>query len=412
MPNQHSRVWDRKRVDEVVVALKKGPSVADVATRFHSSPSALRDLFSRHKLPSPSSFLPPKSKAPDGESSILTDDARRIFDALRKKPVKFTDLCDRLNASPSATRAMLEDARREGMRVRVEHDHVGLGADDESPEELCDLKIKPVVGQQQRIAAISDLHYGSKYCLDDRIEDFVDHAHDLGVREILVGGDCLDGVYRHSLFEQRAVGAQAQADEMRERLPKRRDLRYWMITGNHDETFFSATGVDVGEYVVDRFRDAGRDDLAYVGRRSAFVRIRGVIVNLWHPRTPPAYAKSYILQKKSEGYGYIKPQVLLTGHQHTFCYVNDRSVQAILMPCFQGGGGMRGSEFGNSLAGNPTIGGLLLSWSLTADGTMRDFGLSPRFYYERERPVDVYNPIDAEPIDLDERRAKSRRSRG
>ena len=339
----------------------------------------------------------PTPDAIDGEFSHL-------IVVLKKGPVGFEALCDRFNMSPTRMRDMIRRAQDAGVMVHVEHDHVAFHRPDE-PDQVQDVKVKPITGERQRIGVISDLHAGSKYILRDQLIDCVKAMADAGVTEILVPGDLLDGVYKHSMFEQSHTGMESQTRDLFETLPAIAGVRYYAITGNHDETFTSANGVDVGHFVEGYFSKHGRDDLKFYGRRSAFLRVRGALIHMWHPRSGGAYAKSYPLQKKCEGYSSIKPQILLAGHWHRFAVVEERSIQAIACPTFQGTGGRNGSEFGNSLVGNPAIGGLLLSWFVTKDGTLREFQITRRSYFEREKPVDVYNAMDAEPLETDDERA-------
>jgi DNA polymerase II small subunit/DNA polymerase delta subunit B len=267
------------------------------------------------------------------------------------------------------------------VRVDVEHDHVGIRPTvDET--RIQDIGVPPVVGERQRVAVISDLHLGSKYCLREQLIEFVRYAYASGVRQVLCPGDVLDGCYKHGLWELSHHGVDAQTDDLIEVLPHLPGLSYHAITGNHDETFEDTCGMSVGQFITDRFRSRGRHDIRFYGRRGAFLRIGGAIVELWHPRGGGAYAKTYKLQKKIEGYpvGH-KPHLLLTGHWHQFGHVYERGVHGFLCPTFQGGG----SAFGKSLGGAPTIGGLMLSWDMTEGGTMRQFVSEYRAYFEAER---------------------------
>ena len=309
---------------------------------------------------------------------------------LVKKPIAFPELCDRLDLSPAKAKALVERARAEGVQVHVEHNQVAIHIPRD--ERILDTKISPIVGKRQHIAHISDLHRGSKYAMRDQLTDFCHRAYERGIRTITCGGDNLDGQYRHGTFEVTHVGIEAQTRELHETLPALPGLKYHMITGNHDWTFTEASGVDTGHYVKSYFRDRGRSDIEFYGDRGAYIKLHGIVLHLWHPGGGTAYAISYKLQKKVEAYTSIKPQVLIAGHWHRFCYVYERGIHAIAAPCFQGGG----SAFGKSLpSAAPAIGGLFLSWDLTKDGTIREFSLEKRSYYERERPVDIYNSLDA-----------------
>lgn len=307
----------------------------------------------------------------------------------------FADLCDRLDLSPRRARELVESATAAGLQVHLENDHIGVAQSgrDDRVQEIS--PVTPTVGAVQRFAVISDTHAGSKYVLRDQLKDFVRYAYDQGIRDILHPGDVLDGCYRHGIFELTHTGADDQCQDALETLPQLPGLRYHFITGNHDFTFQERSGFSIGQHIVNYFRDNGRDDVTFYGDRSAYLNVGGAVVHLWHPKVGTAYARSYSIQKKIESYSAIKPQILLIGHWHIFCYIYERGIHGVACPTFQGGG----SAFGKSLAGPaPALGGLILEWQLTEHGTIRNFNIETRFYFEKEVPVRIHNPIDAEPV--------------
>ncbi len=326
---------------------------------------------------------------------------------LLKKPVAFTALCDKLDLSPNRARELVLQARAEGIKVHVENDHVGIKL-AEPIERVQATRISPTVGSLQKIGVISDTHLGSKYCLRDQLKDFIHYAYAQGVREILHVGDALDGDYRHGKFEMTHMGIVEQTRDLRETLPQLPGLTYHGITGNHDETFTSESGVDAGEFIEANFKKHGRNDFKFYGNRGAFLKIRGAVVHLWHPRSGGAYAISYPLQKKIEGYSVLKPQILLAGHWHRYTHCYERGVHAIACPTFQAGR----SAFSKSLTGAPAIGGLILSYRLTEEGTLRDFSVQKRTYFETERPIEVVNSFDGIAVEPEEQLVEVRRVGG
>lgn len=314
------------------------------------------------------------------------DSVEDLVAAMKGGPVPFSKLCDKLDLSPMRLQELLNKAHAAGILINVDHDHVGIRA--EAPPEHVQLSgIAPTIGETQRVAVISDLHYGSRYCLREYITDFIDYAYSKGVREVLVPGDIVDGNYiRHGLFELSHVGLDNQADDLATNLPRKKGLTYHAITGNHDLTFTEQNGVDVGKYFENMFVERGRRDLKFYGNRGAFLKMRGAIIHMWHPMGGGSYARSYKLQKRVENYSSgEKPHILLAGHWHVYCHVYERGVHAMACPTFQGGG----SAFGKAIGGAPAIGGMILSWDLTAHGTMRNFAHEYRAYFEKEKPQQV-----------------------
>lgn len=368
------------------------------ALRRSVTPGALRSAFLRKEVGSPTSFcqsddfLPPSyepasSRRPVDVSEESPDAEAQLIQLTKKAAVSFAELCDKLDLSPKKVKALIDKTRAKGFRLHIENDHVAIK--HSVPEErVRPIGIAPVVGQRQKVAVISDLHLGSKYCLREQLKEFVLHAYSQGIREILCPGDVLDGCYRHGIFEVSHTGLDDQAQDLFETLPELPGLNYRCITGNHDFTFTERTGVDVGDFLMAYFEKRGRKDLHFYGNRGAFLKVHGAIVHLWHPCKGAGYARSYALQKHVEKYSSgEKPNILLTGHWHIYCHVYERGVHALACPTFQGGG----SAFGKSLGGAPAIGGMILSWELTEHGTMRHFGHEFRAYFETEKPHTIEN---------------------
>lgn len=309
-----------------------------------------------------------------GEESVL-------YRLIRNGPVSLRELCDKLGKSPKQVEELIERTRAAGVSVHLDSDHIGLSAHIPDYRGVQDTGIEPVLGKRRKVGVISDTHLGSRYCLRAQLRDFIQNAYDEGVRQILHPGDVLEGCYRHAAFELSHVGLQDQTHDLYEVLPKLPGLTYHMITGNHDYTFTDKVGIDVGQYICNYFKSRGRNDLFSYGDRSAFLRLGGAVIELWHPTGYIGYAKSYRLQRRIDSYpSGAKPNILLVGHYHTYAYVQERGVHGFLCPTFQGGQ----SPFGKSLGSTPSIGGLTLEWSVTKQGTVRDLTVSRRTYYERE----------------------------
>lgn len=383
------RRYPLSRFRDAVEAIEKATGRSSV------TPHALRSVFLRMGLGPPSTYCKDEASTPATKDILNpSDKVQKLVAVTKKRPLTFAEICDKLDLSPSKTKVVIEEARSLGIPIHVENDHVGFRPSLEE-EHIKEVGIAPVVGETQRVAVISDTHLGSKYCLREQLRDFVHYAYEKGVREILHPGDVLDGMYRHGVFEVSHTGLDAQAQDLFEVLPQLPGLNYRCITGNHDFTFTEASGVDVGHYLMNYFRERGRDDLHFYGNRGAFLKVKGAVVHLWHPRSGGSYAKSYGIQKHIEKYTAIKPQILLAGHWHVFNYCYERAIHGIACPTFQGGG----SAFSKSLGGAPAIGGLILSWDITEQGTIRSFTLENRAYFEVEKPISIWNDVDAIPIE-------------
>lgn len=313
----------------------------------------------------------------------LPDDVLRLTKAIAgSNPPTFEDLCNTLALSPKACRALMDKARGLGVAVHVEHGHVGILRNyGLHTDRVHRLHLPPLKGNEAVVAVISDTHFGSKYCLREAISDFIAKAYAQGIRHVLHPGDLLEGMYKHAFGELSHSGLEDQTRDAFESLPQHPGLHYHAITGNHDETFAKASGLSIGRYIEAYFHSHGRYDLHFYGDRGAYLDVYGALVHLWHPTGSTGFTKSYKLQRLAGSYASgFKPNIVLAGHWHTFCHVEEREVQAIACPTFQSGQ----SPFGRSLGTTPAIGGLILRWQLTAAGTMRDFALTRYPYHDTD----------------------------
>jgi UDP-2,3-diacylglucosamine pyrophosphatase LpxH len=327
------------------------------------------------------------SDNPVSDDSGLID---RLLSATRKKAATLETICDMLELPPGRVRTLIEKAKTLGYRVDLEAGHVGVIPQRES-DETFDLEVDKV-GELHTIALVGDIHKGNKHHQRAPFEDFCRLAYEAGARKFLHVGDLLDGVYKHSRWEQSAHGFEQQSEMAIEEIPRLPGADWYMIQGNHDETLGEDSGLEVGRALEQKFRAAGRDDFHYLGARGAYIRLctpgqRGIYVHLWHPSgRGAAYAKSYNLQKKVEGYAPgSKPDILGCGHYHQCLYTPIRGVHAFGTGCWQGGQ----SSFGKSLKSAPDIGSWIVQYSLTSGGTIRELRPSWIGYLEKETVRDV-----------------------
>jgi hypothetical protein len=382
------------------------------------SRSSLSRAFIQFGLGSPTSYCKgggngrsrqAEAAKPQGELPVnpRSELLQKLVATVRRGPVGMEELCDKLNLSPARTKSLLKEAAKAGVNVQIEHGHIGIRA-TVPDDRVKKIGVAPAVGDRQRVAVISDLHLGSKYCLRDQLREFVQYAYDSGIRDVLCPGDLLDGIYRHGIFELTHTGLDSQTQDLFEVLPKLPGLSYHCITGNHDFTFAEKNGISVGKFMASYFKERGREDLHFYGDRGAFLKLGGAVIHLWHPKSGCGYAKSYQIQNQINKYTAIKPQILLVGHWHIYCHVYERGVHGIACPTFQGGG----SAFGKSLGGSPAIGGLVLSWQVTAGNTIRHFSIEKTSYFEVEDIYDPRNPLDANAVRQEDAEIQVKKRRG
>lgn len=385
------RIWTGSEEKKLVAAVKKASTLDECITLAQQAMperritmEVIENKLRAMRLPTAHSQIEAKrnAKAKDEHGVEL---AR--FVAVAKNGHTVEELCDKFDVSPKRVKALISEAQNGGYRIQVTGDKVGYVPPSPRKDEL---KIIAQPGAEECFAVISDLHVGSRYCLEDQLRDFVIRAaKEHGVKQFFLPGDNVDGCYKHSRWEESHHGFDAQATHLAHVLPGKKDkidVRYDGIIGNHDETFEKETGLDVGRALEDVFRREGRDDFRMHGARGAYLRYapkggRGVLVELWHPVGGGAYAVSYKLQRHVEEYGVgQKPDFLFAGHWHQQCYVVRRGVHAFSSGTWHGGMG----SFSKGLGGAQAIGGWIVKYRQTKEGALRDVTPTWKAYYETE----------------------------
>jgi len=196
------------------------------------------------------------------------------------------------------------------------------------------LDIKPWKGHLYKIGVVSDTHLGSRYQQLSHLHRFYKICQEENIREIFHCGDILDGqkVYKGHEYELFSHGVDAQVDYVTENYPDHNDITTYFICGNHDESHYKLSGVDVGLQIAKE-----RTDMKYKGFYGAYFNIRGVNIYLHHGQGSVAYARSYKAQKLVEQLSpENKPNMLFLGHYHVGCHLPMyRNVYLWQMPCFQ-----------------------------------------------------------------------------
>jgi len=192
-------------------------------------------------------------------------------------------------------------------------------------------------GDTYKIAVMGDTHLSSRYQQISHLHTFYDYCEKQGITDVYNTGDILDGnghVYRGQEFELFVHGADRQVDYAVKNYPERKGMTTHFICGNHDESHYKTSGLDIGKALSRR-----RSDMNYYGFYGAKIDINGVknLIYLNHGAGGGAYARSYNLQKFIEQMAPDqKPFMLFQGHYHTMCWLPMyRNVSAWRTPCFQ-----------------------------------------------------------------------------
>lgn len=189
-------------------------------------------------------------------------------------------------------------------------------------------------GSKYKIGLVGDTQIGSKYQQMTHLYSAYEEFKKEGVDTVLHSGDVVDGekVYRGQEYELFLHGADAQRDYVIDTYPHIKGISTYMISGNHDASFWSVSGYNIVESICEK-----RDDLTFLGDNYAVFTLENIKIAVMHGEGGVAYARSYKLQKIIEQISpENKPHVLVLGHYH----VEDvqpmyRNVLGIQLPCFQ-----------------------------------------------------------------------------
>ena len=129
-----------------------------------------------------------------------------------------------------------------------------------------------------------------------------------------------------------------QIDYLIDKYPVRAGITTHFIAGDdHEGWYAQREGIEIGRYMETRAREAGRNDLHYLGYAESDVSLRcgagASVMRVVHPGVHRSYALSYTAQKLVESYqGGEKPQILIVGHYHKAEYCFPREVHCLRPP--------------------------------------------------------------------------------
>lgn len=214
--------------------------------------------------------------------------------------------------------------------------------------------VKKMAGNKYRFGVISCTHIGSKYQQLTHLHTFYNVCKKRGVDTILHCGDLIDGekIYRGQEYELFLHGADAQRDYAISNYPKIKGIQTKVILGNHDESFYRTSGLNIVKAISE-----SRDDIDYLGDYLAYIDMAGIKVAIMHSGGGVAYSRSYKPQKIVEQLApEAKPHMLFIGHWHVACYIpHYRNCETYSIGSFQAQ-----TPFLTRLGLFPNIGGVIV----------------------------------------------------
>jgi hypothetical protein len=279
-----------------------------------------------------------------GVATPSVDLASQLREYLRRcgKQQTVEQLADQFGVPPKDVRGALTTLEQEAALVKVDGDVVAL--DDTvhptyKPERI---DFRKYVETEMSFGVTGDNHIGSKYERLDVLETLFDRWESEGITTVYQCGNIIDGeckgINENDIYVH---GFEGQIANLIEKWPKREGMTTYFITGNcHEGWYIKREHVNVGKRIEQSARDAGRDDLRFLGHLEHdldFEQEGGKArVRLFHAGGGSAYATSYKPQKIVESYqGGEKPNALWIGHFHKYDTGYPREVWECQVGCTQ-----------------------------------------------------------------------------
>ncbi len=179
-------------------------------------------------------------------------------------------------------------------------------------------------GQWVRFGVAGDKHMANMHSRLDVMKLLYDMFESEGITTVYDTGNWIDGEARFNKSELLVHGMDAQIDYWIENHPERKGITTRFVAGDdHEGWYQQRESIEIGRYAMLRAKDAGREDLEYLGYAEALIELKAsegsrmMMVN--HPGGGASYAISYKGQKYVEMLqGGEKPAIVLQGHYHKF----------------------------------------------------------------------------------------------
>jgi predicted phosphodiesterase len=216
-------------------------------------------------------------------------------------------------------------------------------------------------GEPLTIGCISDTHAGHRGFNSEALTEFCHTAVEAGAVAIVHTGDITDGNYhKGQAFELKRLRSYEQTLELLAALPYFKDVPYFFINGNHDESYFRGGQMEVATLLQLQAQAEGRSDIHPLGTTLARIQWGkgplAIRVMLSHAKGKNAVSKEQ---------GPSRPDVYIQGHFHDAVSKTYGGITYI-----RPGGFQTTSRFYDTLGGAPDIAGTILTVCKHAPGRM------------------------------------------
>ena len=188
------------------------------------------------------------------------------------------------------------------------------------------------------ILFMSDTHISDKKCNYELIKKNIEFAYNEGARIIFHSGDITAGngkVYRGQIHDLEHLTFEQQVETAINTFPYKKDLHYYMINGNHDESHMVSNSGNVGKSISDK-----REDIHFLGDGYGRMVYNDIKIDLVHLAGGSCYSISYPIQvylrNFLQGKYEDKPNIVSAGHFHKLLYFDCYGIRALMPGHYQG----------------------------------------------------------------------------
>lgn len=368
--------WKKEEINDLIKTLQKVTDIVS-ALKIHNlkwkkkrTKDSANSALKRNGKKSLSYYLKKETFHLNIEDDNLIS---RLLSLTKNKNKTMFDLCNILNISPKKLFELVEIVKGNGYNIKVIDKNSILLDTTAYPLRNKNISFKTSkIKNKFKIAFCGDLHNGSTLAKHKEFIDYVNVCYETGVRDIVVAGDITAGInmYRGQNNELISWAGSEQVKIALDSMPQKKDLRYYILGGNHDESFLKVSGLDALKLLE------SRGDFKLCGYYSSVITVNNIRIGVYHPEFVFSNAFPAMFQKSIDAIPLNqRPQICLIGHTHQsafFPYYNGTCM--LYAGCFEGQ-----SLFLKRKNIQPSIGGWILEIGVTPDNLIRT--VNPKFIY-------------------------------
>lgn len=276
------------------------------------------------------------------QQEVKEEDLRKQIKKLfSKKDVHTLDqMAAHFNLGTRKMKQEIEAMIAEGHNFKIENGYV-LFSNILQKSDSKILDVQKMSSGFYRFGVTGDNHLCSRYERLDVLGALYNLFAQEGITEVYNTGNWIDGEARFNKHDLKVHGMDNQINYFLENFPSHPGMTTHFITGDdHEGWYTQREGINVGLYTETKAKQAGREDLHFLGHMEADIVLKApkgkTTLRVLHPGGGSAYAISYTSQKIVESYtGGEKPEILLDGHYHKAGYNYIRGVHVIQTGCTQ-----------------------------------------------------------------------------